>query len=357
MTRKFDARVAIAACLTFLPTFAFGETLPWGESSDLVAWEVFAQAMAPAGAPGSAQREFETWASDDDLYVKSPPEWPKIGAARRPPPCKQTFDREMAKAADFPTDACIMEDINRNWAAFRYIVSNELYSKEGLAKAFQQGLTVSLPEDSVQVKADWVKIGDLMRWLDLEEADVRKTYYVRTEQDGEATVDYALLGLHLNAKRTKNWVWATFEHRANPGRCDEMGCHDAFGAVTADVRAKTPANQTYGDCPKTPALLALFDNAGLDPIWRNYCLKGSQLAFTKKGGRPKLLGNSLVDRINGRIPMSRASCVTCHALASFNKAGEPNGAFADNAIGEVDKARLQDYLRNGFVWGIMVLKK
>jgi hypothetical protein len=49
--------------------------------------------------------------------------------------------------------------------------------------------------------------------------------------------------------------------------------------------------------------------------------------------------------------------VSCHALASFDKAGEPNGAFADNAIGEVDRARLKDYVTNGFVWGIMVLKK
>jgi hypothetical protein len=83
-----------------------------------------------------------------------------------------------------------------------------------------------------------------------------------------------------------------------------MGCHDSFGAVNADVRAKTTTNQDYGDCPKTLALLGLFDNAGLDPVWRNYCLKGSQLAFADKGGRPKLLGNSLVDRINGRIPMA-----------------------------------------------------
>ena len=60
----------------------------------------------------------------------------------------------------------------------------------------------------------------------------------------------------------------------------------------------------------------------------------------------------MIDRINGHIPMAHLSCMTCHALASFEAHGEANGAFADNAIGEVDKARLQDYVTNGFVWGV-----
>ena len=43
--------------------------------------------------------------------------------------------------------------------------------------------------------------------------------------------------------------------------------------------------------------------------------------------------------------------MTCHALASFNKSGNANGALTDNPIGNVDQARLRDYLLDGFVWG------
>jgi hypothetical protein len=359
LRQSSHAAVRLGFCLALVlvqATASAGDKLPWGASADMIAWETFVQAMAPAGLPGSAQREFETWASDDDLYVKSPPEWPALGAREPPPPCKQTFDKGMASAARFPLDACVMEDIRRNWAAFRYIVSHGLYAKQGLAEAFKAGVKVDLPPDAVQVKADWMKIGDLTRWLGVDEATVRKNYYVKTEPDGEGTVAYALLGVHLNAKRVKNWVWATFEHRANPGRCDDQGCHDSFGAVAADIRARIPANQDYGDCVKTPALLALFASAGFDAVWRNYCLKGTQTDFSDKDGKPKLLGNSLVDRINGRIPMTSASCMTCHGLAAFDATGEVSGAFADNAIGKIDPTKLDKMMTNGFVWGIMLLK-
>ena len=37
--------------------------------------------------------------------------------------------------------------------------SNGLASKAGLARAFERGVAIDLPADSIQVKADWVKIG------------------------------------------------------------------------------------------------------------------------------------------------------------------------------------------------------
>jgi hypothetical protein len=320
-----------------------------GQSPDMAAWEVFTQAVAPSGA---RELEFETWASNDDLYGKSPPQWPAVGAPNAAAPCKQTFDRDAAKAVGFPDDACIMEEVRRNWAAFRYLAANDLSSRAGLARAFQQGLKVDLPADSIQAKADWMRIGDLARWRRLDEADVRQSYYTKVEQvDGERS-EYALVALHLNSKRWKNWIWATFEHRSNPGRCDDIDCHDTFGAEVAHVDARTPANQDYGECPKTPPLLAMFANVGLGPIWLNYCLKGSQVAFIERDGRPKLLGNTVIDRLNAHIPMARSSCMTCHALASFNRQGEASGAFADDAIGDVDRARLRDYATDGFVWGV-----
>jgi hypothetical protein len=322
-----------------------------GPSPDMAAWEIFVGAVAPSGASGDNQLEFETWASDDDLYGRSPPRWPTPGEARNAGECGEDIDLDAANAAGFPSGACIAEEVRRNWAAFRYLTSHDLASKAGLARAFQQRFDIDLPADTIQVKADWMRIGDLTRWSHLGEDDVRRAYYTRVEKHGEVAAEYALVALHLNSKRWKNLLWATFEHQGNPGRCDEIGCHDTFGAAVAHILGREPADQNYGACPKTSALTAMFANAGLSPVWLNYCLKGSQIAFKDKNGHPTLLGNSVIDRINGHIPMTHSSCMTCHALASFDASGGANGALADDAIGDIDPARLRGYLTDGFVWG------
>jgi hypothetical protein len=323
-------------------------------SPDSVAWEVFTQAVSSAASPSARELEFETWASDADLYERSPPRWPGVGEPRRRGECKRAFDSAAASAAGFPDDACIEEEVRRNWPAFRYLVAHDLTSKAGLARAFEKGLVVDLPADSIQVKADWIKTSDAARWLGLDEEDVRRIYYTRSEQDGAIETEYVLVALHLNSKRWTNWLWATFEHQLNPGRCDVIGCHDTFGAAVTDVAGREPANQDYGDCPKTPSLMAMFANVGLNPVWLNYCLKGSQVAFAEKDGRPKLLGNSVIDRINGHVPIAHSSCMTCHALASFNRSGEANKAAA--LVGELNNASLIDYRSHGFIWGVSKTK-
>ncbi len=336
--------VAIVVCASPPAARAYDDR---GPSPDMVAWEAFVEAVAPSKAPDGAL-EFETWASNDDLFGSSPPRWPADGSLSREP-CKQTFDPEAAKAGGFPGDGCIKEEVRRNWAAFHYFASNGLASKAGLARAFERGVAIDLPADSIQVKADWVKIEDLARWLTLSESDIRRSYATRTE-DGGGT--YALVGLHLNSKRWKNWLWATFEHRMNPGRCDDIGCHDAFGAALPDVLPREAANENYGPCAKTTSLIAMLADAGLSPVWLNYCLKGVQVSFKTKDGAPVRLGNSVVDRINGHFPMAHSSCMSCHALAGFDRNGEAAAAPADDPVGDVDKTRLRDYVTSGFVWGV-----
>src|ERR1700683_4109862 len=63
-------------------SFGQGAILPWGQSSDQVAWELYTQVTAPSGIPGSKNVEFETWASDDDIYNTTPPKWPTINAPK-----------------------------------------------------------------------------------------------------------------------------------------------------------------------------------------------------------------------------------------------------------------------------------
>jgi hypothetical protein len=69
-------------------------------------------------------------------------------------------------------------------------------------------------------------------------------------------------------------------------------------------------------------------------------------------GASVLLGNSVIDRINGHVPMAHSSCMSCHALASFDKSGIAGGGFSANAIGAVEAARPGAPLSSNFVWGV-----
>ena len=115
-------------------------------SPDLAAWEVFTQAVAPTGTAGDRRLEFETWASDDDIYLPFAAAMARYRRARgRRPNAGWITIAKRPAAAGLPDGACILEDVRRNWAAYRYIVANDLYSRQGLARAFQQHLKVDLP--------------------------------------------------------------------------------------------------------------------------------------------------------------------------------------------------------------------
>ena len=114
------ATLAIGGVFILAPRSACASA-DWGQLPDMVAWEIFAEVVASAGAAGGKELEFETWASDDDIYRKSPPQWPAIEARQAPGDCRQDFDHAAASAAGFPDDGCIFEEARRNWAAYRYI--------------------------------------------------------------------------------------------------------------------------------------------------------------------------------------------------------------------------------------------
>lgn len=272
--------------------------------------------------------------------------------------CFQPLD---AQAGNFPPTGCIGEEVRRNFAAFQYIVSNGLFSTAGLARAWKAQLKVDLPADAIEFKGDWVRVADLIAWIKRVDGVtvtpefVHDNYYVATATSGRMTDEFALVGFHFMSKQIKAKVWSDFEHRLNPGRCDTIGCHDDFGAVEADVQPKASPNQNYGQCDKTPALKAMMRAAGLSPVWENYCLKGTEIGFVQADGTPRLLGNSVIERINSKDPIARSSCTTCHAYASFNQQGKPglldftNKAFP---IGKVSEERRRGYVFNDSIWGI-----
>ena len=95
----------LAAAGGFLAPVATPAYIDEGPSPDLAAWEVFAETLAPAGAPNERRLEFETWASDEDIYLQSPPRWPEFGARAAPGDCRQDFDHNAAMAAGLPHGA------------------------------------------------------------------------------------------------------------------------------------------------------------------------------------------------------------------------------------------------------------
>jgi len=378
---------AIAAGLCLFgaaSAFAQGSSLPWGQSSDQVGWETFVQVTAPSGIPGSKNVEFETWGSDEDLYLTDPPKWPVVPSpkvlhqsvlaiarapARGPAPlaigpggCQPPNDAEAGK---FPSGACIGEEVRRNWASFQYIVGNNLFTRSGLAAAAAKKFVVDMPADSIEVKGDWVKFAALKAWLkttinkDLTDDQIRALYHVNTVKESDGDTEYALVAFHFSSKQIKNWVWSDFEHELNPGRCDDTGCHDSFGARLKDVAKKNSrgpngqdvdGNQDYGACAKSDALELMMKNAGIGGEWRHYCMKGTQVTFVNADGTPSLLGNSVIERIAAGVPILKSSCITCHATAAFKANGQANAVR--EVIGPFDPNSLDGMIQNDFVWGI-----
>lgn len=161
------------------------------------------------------------------------------------------------------------------------------------------------------MKGDWVPVPTLLQWIPSigGAGNVARLYHTATVD----SVEYALVSLHVSSRQNPNWVWGTFEHHLNPGRCDFMGCFDSFGAeIPAVLPNKTAFNSQYGTCLKTPALKALMAGAHLSPVWENYCLKSTQVDYTTADGTPYVLGNSVIEGIvgNGRSPHRPASPAT-----------------------------------------------
>jgi len=287
---------------------------------DEQSWKLFMTVSASAASPGDNNALFETWASDGDTF-RPKPVWPKR-------PEIQVGARALSLAlerlhSDFspevlPTgERLVGEETRRNRPAFDFIVQHNLFKVSGLKAAFKARKPIAFPVDSIEVKANWVEVGRLKEFNGFAgtPAQAAAAYHVN-EAGGKA---YALVSFHVISKLTPEWTWATFEHKDNPGRCDVLGCKDGFGAVDAYVAPRSAAESRtgYPDCTKSPALLALFAEARLDPAFANYCLKGSQTGFTDPSGLAVRLGNSVTEQSF----VAQSSCMTCHGRAGFDANG------------------------------------
>lgn len=241
---------------------------------------------------------------------------------------------------------------------WQYIVSSNLNTQAGLKEAYKKGTTVEMPTEAIAIKADWVPLQALVKWVPEagDVANVQKLYYTAVVGGTE----YALVSMHVSSRQNPNWVWGTFEHQMNPGRCDYIGCYDSFGAQVAEVPPdKSKVNSQYGTCTKTTQLKALMAKADLPSVWENYCLKSSQVDFTAADGTPYVLGNSVIEGIVGNGTVAASSCISCHAYASFGPDGIPTKSALKilpfNPTGKPIQGVLAGSHTFAFMWGVAEL--
>ena len=357
-----ETRISVPAIV--VPALA-GKVDGHSENSDEYIWNVFVDVVKQA--PDGKVPEFATWATDSDIY-RANPRWPRSGAPIKFQASKQGRNHVPALAgvpcatpenpyvSNFPPKGCIAEGVYRNRVQYNYIVNNGLYSRGGVAAFYKSGKEVAMPAKSIAVKADWVPVKDIVKWIpELTLGDVRKHYYTIVSDQ----VEYGLVALHLSTAQNPNWVWGTFEQRNNPGRCDAIGCIDSFGAIKPVVMPDyTKPNTQYGACHKTPELLSVMNAAGLGAVWRNYCLKSTQVDFVDDNGVPTVMTNSVTERIpfNGELI---GSCISCHSYASFGPDGEPtdaaNAMMVSNPVGKPILSSIKGSHEYDFMWGILNL--
>lgn len=322
MKRQWIAVAAVLGAFTLADVVAAQvDPNPAMNNPDKQAWDLFLMVNAKASGPAGANNAlFETWASDGDTFQPKPA-WPTSPSPVRAAPRALSLILQEAHAGVkiVPGNGKVAEETRRNRADFDFIVNNNLHKVSGLRAAFAAGKPLVFPVDSVEVKANWVELGELNKFNGFSgsPADAAKLYHVNSV----AGKTYALVAFHIISKLVPNWTWGTFEHKDNLGRCDVMGCVDTFGAQQPRVAPKslTESKTRYGDCPKSPALTALFARANIDPAFANYCLKGSQVDFSDATGLTVRLGNSVTEE--GFV--AQASCMSCHGRAAFDQTGRP----------------------------------
>jgi len=353
------------------------------ENSDAFIWGLFTEFTAPASIGSPSPVVFETWATDGDTF-STKPQWPAPGepmtlhasvlaVAKTLNPAgalgslrASTIDVSCgtppgAAVGGFPTSGspppCIAEQVFRNRAQFDYIVNNKLNTQAGLAAAYAKSFKVDMPPDSIAVKGDWIPLPNLLQWVPQlgDVATIKRLYY--TAKVG--SVEYALVALHVTSRQNPNWVWGTFEHQMNPGRCDYIGCFDSFGSqIPAVLPNRTAVNTQYGPCPKTPPLKALMTKAKLSAVWENYCLKSTEVDFTAADGTPYVLGNSVIEGIVGNGTVAASSCIACHAYASFGPNGKPTASaeaiLSFNPTGKPIPRVLAGSHPFAFMWGVLL---
>lgn len=364
-------------------------------SPDQIAWQQFVLAVTPSSKAGRVT--YETWASDQDIYVtpctspNSPagcgvPTWPtntSLDAPKALSPSRLSLAQHgmapMGKStvevigpaqgcvvpttsiqaggaafgSGFPATGCVGEEVRRDRPSFDYLSTNGLWSTAGLTKFYATKAAVTFPSNALEVKADWIPVATLATWLGKPQSFVTQNFYTANAvaSKGGPSVSYAMTSMHVSVKTAAfpDWIWANFENAYTPGRCDQTGCTDSYGATVPKVAASAKPWGQYGACAKPAALLNQMTSAKVAAVFGNYCLTGTQTTYGT-ATNPTLLGSPIIEPLNANVAMSKSSCISCHYNAAFNQSGTPN---FKNIGGTGPQKPTAGFTQYDFMWGLL----
>lgn len=356
---------------------------------DYYSWLTFLGLNAPAngagpiGSPplpgGDAPAAWESWKELSDVMLPdgaTPSPW---NAPRTIPAACQGLGggkvlRMVGKTSNLledtnqPFDTGPLIDQNGSYVRYEilinrpmydYIVQNRLYSKAGQASftgkvAFPQGAVTqgaSGTMGSFTIKAAWKMLGPRDNPAEFHTTQALVyTPALPNGQMGESCVKgtLGLVGLHVAHKTNQapQWIWSTFEHRANvPAEGDPTGSHYNFnnpacsGQCAVNQPPPRPWNPNVQPFPKgftsqitrfaaiTPEvkkLNASYQGLLTGTVWKNYELVSTQwpsdpTSATDPNGvpAPLFLANTTMETyIQGRTPQASSSCMACHGNAA-----------------------------------------
>jgi hypothetical protein len=231
-------------------------------------------ATTPAAAPPANETRFETFSLKDITNARH------IVGGKMVPLTNPTANSKR------------LTELRMNRVAFDYIRAHELYNLDGQLRMVAASQAVNFPPAATEIKASWRPI-----------RDAERTRYHTLEvrfADGTQRL-YGLTALHIVAKDSPQWFWATFEHVDNPTRPDADGWQ-----LPSSDRFACPAEAT--DCNRAPAGIGLEGT-----VWQNYRLRGTLTHFVDTAKRRLLLANS---ELEAGMQKS-SSCITCHARSAL----------------------------------------
>jgi hypothetical protein len=286
----------------------------------------------------------------------------------------------LAKAGEPEPGRVIRQEVGeitvRNKDMFDHIFRSNLYNQQGIAAVFKKNKDnlannapyqatnpassmsrIDLPVSAIMIKSNWLyePFAKELGLTDDPAAPYIKKEMVSSAFGKEYKGIHWLVSFHISTKDIPQWVWTTFEHVNNPGRCDFIGCNDSYGFGSSDARPNpndTMNNFTrphlrndglgsssvifelgtrYSSGAASRELTAILEAMSIgtsaitklepeptDKAWRSYRLKGSQVSFTNAMGRSTRLGNSVTE---GGFMMT-SSCISCHSRAAVAGTGD-----------------------------------
>jgi hypothetical protein len=194
-------------------------------------------------------------------------------------------------------------EVRMNKSTFNTVRNENLYSVEGLQDKLKEAKKtgnrdiIQFNKESKEVKAKWIKLT-----TDAQKARYHWRSVEINNPDGtKITEIWGLSGFHIITKDLPNWFWTDFEHVDQ----EEVANNEGRPSVDPTTRGSNAPSGSNGIRQETKGTK-----------WQNYRLRGVQLMFTDKFGKPTRLANTLIEPISS----GPSSCITCHANATIGEA-------------------------------------